>query len=504
MNWIPDRSKPTTFVKISGVTSRSELNGRIGLVLAYARDRGRYVVVLAPSGDSDSSDPASSSDPQRQPQVALKPENLAKAGYVDAATAQYRLLIRPQLGPALQAIRQKTGIRKPEYLAAIIVAVLVLLVYLLGFSRTLLLLSFAMLTYLIVWGPDLDPSTAAPRGSSLRQRSVHRIRAVLRQSGYPMAGRIADNDWLLGGVVLLAVYIFLSGMFPPELRARLYARLASSGLLPRTLTEYFPAGSGATIPSTTAGGGGAGSATLSVLSKWWRSTPFKQPTTAPGAAVVPAIQQEYYYRLGFDDALQQRSFGHSLRKKGEEEDDGGAEGTDSRMAIKPNAEALPAEEEEKGTKFSHKNLLFWKMKNKNDKKGSGDVDGVDAVRQERESAAGGDDAEDSTGADAGDEFDSPQPHRPHRQVKEDYDEWADASPPPPPAHAKENLFTVSNVMSIVFLGRAAAELAYSPTDGTWNWHRARENFREYPTWKLGFIGLAVYRLLKAVVSNLQP
>lgn len=67
------RNPPSVIVKIQN-TSQDAMNGLLGVVLQFSSERGRYVVLLTAT----------------QQAVSIKPENLAKAGYVEQLRAQYQ------------------------------------------------------------------------------------------------------------------------------------------------------------------------------------------------------------------------------------------------------------------------------------------------------------------------------------------------------------------------------------------------------------------------------
>eukprot|EP00546_Thalassionema_frauenfeldii_P009606 CAMPEP_0178909844 /NCGR_PEP_ID=MMETSP0786-20121207/8764_1 /TAXON_ID=186022 /ORGANISM="Thalassionema frauenfeldii, Strain CCMP 1798" /LENGTH=336 /DNA_ID=CAMNT_0020582023 /DNA_START=50 /DNA_END=1060 /DNA_ORIENTATION=+ len=132
---------PTTIVKVQG-TSRNEVNGQLGIALQYNADRGRYTIHMV----------------QSQTSMALKPENLIKASTMETYQAQFQQLtkdprIRQQFMQYYNQAQSMLGM-KPEYAAGVILVGLILVMYFVGFSKTLMALSM-MLLILVIIGPDL-------------------------------------------------------------------------------------------------------------------------------------------------------------------------------------------------------------------------------------------------------------------------------------------------------------------------------------------------------------
>jgi hypothetical protein len=72
---------PSTIVKVVG-TTREDINNKLGIVVQYNTDRGRYVVHLTKS----------------QQVVAMKPDNLAAASMLEKGQAYFKKVCRdPQM-----------------------------------------------------------------------------------------------------------------------------------------------------------------------------------------------------------------------------------------------------------------------------------------------------------------------------------------------------------------------------------------------------------------------
>ena len=118
---------PSTIVKIQG-TTRDDINGKLGIVVQYQEDRGRYLVHLT----------------SNQTVVSMKPDNLVKGSYVEQAQAYYEQLCKdPQVQRILAQMQRglPPGVTL-KHAGMGFGAFLLVMVYLLGFSRTLMLVSF--------------------------------------------------------------------------------------------------------------------------------------------------------------------------------------------------------------------------------------------------------------------------------------------------------------------------------------------------------------------------
>ena len=242
---------PATMVKVVN-TSRDVLNGKLGIVLAYQNDRGRYVVLMTVS----------------QEQVSLKPDNLVKGSWTEQFQAQYELMqnnaqVRQQLRSIYEQVQRVTGV-KPEYVAGGVAVALLVSFFLFGFSRVMMVISFAMLLGLMVQ-PDIQA------GASMKQimrNAPMRFKAMIRQN-VPMVGdRIANSDILTGLAFGVIVFFFINA-------------LVGGRSTPK-----------ATPPPPHAAGG---------------AMPF-----VPKPAVPDRRLLEDFYKLGFEDGQTGKEFGTSL------------------------------------------------------------------------------------------------------------------------------------------------------------------------------------------------
>jgi len=141
----PSDGTPSTVVKIVG-TARDDLNGLLGFCTAYNRDRERYMVRMA------------SVDAANQPNatvMALRPANLVKASTIETYKAQFQQLrtdpmVRQRLSEYYNYATTKCRPFRVEHVAGGLSVVMGLLVYFLGVTKTLMLVSAAIMVFCIL------------------------------------------------------------------------------------------------------------------------------------------------------------------------------------------------------------------------------------------------------------------------------------------------------------------------------------------------------------------
>lgn len=254
---------PTTVVKIQN-TSRADRNGALGVVLQYAADRQRYIVHMAVSQD----------------QIALKAENLVKATWMEQMAGQYQLLrndrnVQRFVQNATLQIQQRTGL--PLHYVGIAAALILLgVIYVIGFTRVLMVISFVLLLATIV-APDWGSS----RQTILRnfpQRCRDRIREI------PYVGsHIADSSYMSWAFMALILVFFLRSILPTSTST---STLTSNTSLPSTFHFSDNDGDGYSVRSAS--------------------------TTTAARALYEDALKERYYKLGYDDAKELKPFGVSL------------------------------------------------------------------------------------------------------------------------------------------------------------------------------------------------
>ena len=134
-----------TVVKIVG-TARDDLNGLLGFCTAYNRDRQRYMVTMA-SVDGSTSPNATV--------MALKADNLVLATTLETYRAQFQSLrtdprVRLRLREYYDLCGKYCQPFEVEHVAGALLFVLVVLVYFVGFTKTLMLVSAIILVVCIL------------------------------------------------------------------------------------------------------------------------------------------------------------------------------------------------------------------------------------------------------------------------------------------------------------------------------------------------------------------
>lgn len=261
--WI--QSPPNTFVKVVN-TSRETMNGRFGLCLQYHGEKSRYMILLVPTGNDAGSN--------QEQQVLLKTENLIECTFVEKFQAQYNLLrYNPEVQRTVRnyydQIQTKTGI-KPEYFGLGFLLVFAVLVYLIGFSKVMLLLSFGVLVFTII-APDLQLGYSSQQ---IIKNMPMRWKNLLREHiPYGYGPKIVDNQVAFYAVTAFILFIFIKPLltFP---------------------TKVAKAAAAATAVSSA----GVSGNTVAGL-----------PTSALTLEHVNQV-----YKLGYDDAIESKEFGTSL------------------------------------------------------------------------------------------------------------------------------------------------------------------------------------------------
>lgn len=265
--WI--QNPPSTFVKVVN-TSRETLNGRFGLCLQYSEEKGRYTILLVPLNNGITVTSANE-------QVALKTENLVVCTFVEKYQAQYALLrynpeIQAQIQKVYTTIQNRTGGIKPEYVLIGLLALIIVAIYFIGFSKVLLVLAGMMVLFSII-GQDLLASV--PMETVLRN-APNRWKSILRdQIPFGYGSKVVDNKYSYLAVTALIVFLFI-----------------------------FPLFTTSTSKASTAGGVGN---TLDL------TTTLKQGGGIP-TSYFTSDHIEKLYKLGFDDATSSMEYGTSLPK----------------------------------------------------------------------------------------------------------------------------------------------------------------------------------------------
>lgn len=243
---------PSTVVKVQG-TSRDDLNGQCGIAVQYNTERGRYMVHMAATGGTS---------------MALKPENLLKANMLESYKAKFQVLrndprVQQEWNKYYAMAQNKLRPVKPEHAAGVVGLVLVAMMYFVGFTRTLMVVSMLIMLGIIL-GPDLARGVSSPR--VLAANFPARCKQVLEQSAPQfLQGRLTNN--MAAGIVLAALLFSASALF-------------------------------------------ASSSSRSRSPPWMMAN--NNPNTNYATTANSGISIEEAYKLGFEDATQGNEFGSSM------------------------------------------------------------------------------------------------------------------------------------------------------------------------------------------------
>lgn len=188
------RNPPSSVVKIHG-TSRDDVNGQLGIAMQFNAERGRYIVHLV----------------NTQTTMAIKPDNIVKASTIETYQAQFQQIrkdptVRRQITHYYNTAQTKLGF-KPEYAGGAIAVAFLALIYFIGFSKTLMILSMIMMVALIV-GPDVA-NGMSPR--LVVQHFPRRCRETIEQSAPFTRGRLTDP--IAAGIVIFMLLLAGTSVF---------------------------------------------------------------------------------------------------------------------------------------------------------------------------------------------------------------------------------------------------------------------------------------------------
>jgi len=262
------REAPTA-VKIVG-TARDDLNGLLGFCTAYNRDRQRYMVTMA-SVDGSTAPNATV--------MALKPDNLVQASTFETYKAQFQSLrtdprVRHRLKEYYDKCEKYCQPFKVEHVGGALSLFLVLLTYFFGFTKTIMLVSAVVMIFCIL------------------VEDVIRTRKPWQE--------VVRNFPSRSKVVIERQFPFLRGKITEPIAAGLVGLL-----LAFTVQSVFF----------------AGSAKASTSSASSSPPPPAQPLASRtsisrhGSLSQHREQLEELYHLGFQDAMEEKSRGHSLADK---------------------------------------------------------------------------------------------------------------------------------------------------------------------------------------------
>jgi len=270
-------------VKIHSLSSKPELNNKLGTVTSFSTDRNRYLVELYP--------PSATS-----PTISIRAENLVLASWKDKAQIQwdmfkhqaYTLYRDPHVRQQIRYLysmmdRQLPTIGSfkihPEHVGGSMLVLLIMMIWFLGMSKTILILSLASITIMVAMEDIMQALTSSTgQQKSLKgmmkkvlQNFPMRWRNVLAQSiGYPtISQRVAFTIWL-GLVFFMLTVLFKTN---PRMKHKPYSTSTNTP---------------------------------------WVSTNATTASSTAATTTVPWKTLEEIYHLGFDDGNKSLTYGTSL------------------------------------------------------------------------------------------------------------------------------------------------------------------------------------------------
>ena len=205
---------PSTFVKVHG-TSRDDVNGLLGLAIQYNSERGRYMVQMAlPSASTGHSN-----------SMALKPENLQRASTFESCKARFWLLkndprLRQELTHYYNLVDNQylPANIKPEHAAGGLGILLLVAVYTLGFSRTMMLCSLTLLLAMLV-GPDLVSTSAVGASNKLQlvvQNFPRRCKEFIDHSlPQSLKEKVTVTNNVAAGIMIVLLLLSFKALITP-------------------------------------------------------------------------------------------------------------------------------------------------------------------------------------------------------------------------------------------------------------------------------------------------
>lgn len=261
---------PNQVVKIIN-TAREDLNGKLAAVVSFSEARNRYTIAIPPSN------PTPSSPQSQQPSaLSLKPSNLQVASMMEKikfrsieARQQVQMLyddprLRNQFQTVYNNFQSKLPVGvKPEHVGYGTILVSLLIIYLFGFSKTILAYSI-LIMILVVSAPDLFSGNANLRTVARNFPSRWRS-SIVEITGFT---RISNRAAMVIFVVLIIMCtkVLITPNVAPAVKASSFSSNTPSDIARSSTTN-----------------------------------------TATYQSKIDEI-----YKLGFDDAKAEKQYGHSL------------------------------------------------------------------------------------------------------------------------------------------------------------------------------------------------
>jgi hypothetical protein len=173
--------------------------------------------------------------------------------------------VMQQVTQGLAKVKKITGL-DAQYFAGLLLVLLIASIWFLGFGKTMMLISFLVMASMVLLPAYLE--TNSVKGMILK--APDQLARMLRESNLPFANKIASNKLYMALLVGFLLAFFVSAMLPKSAEAAV---------------------------STSSG------------SSFWSKS-----AATTSSSPITALDIEHYYKLGFDDATQEKLFGTSLPK----------------------------------------------------------------------------------------------------------------------------------------------------------------------------------------------
>jgi hypothetical protein len=205
-------------VKVSH-TARDDINGLLGIVMSYNTERERYLVHMTAA----------------QSTMAFKKENLVAANTFETYKAQYQQLrndprVKEKMLYYLQQCRNWVSPWNLQYVLLVGLVTLIVLMYFFGFTKTVMVLSYAVLL-LVIAGPDI---LAKKSPKLIADNFPNRARMTIEQHVPMVRGKVSNRVAI--GVVLLMGALVLQSLF----FVKSSSSTSSSGTPPTSSTTRMP------------------------------------------------------------------------------------------------------------------------------------------------------------------------------------------------------------------------------------------------------------------------
>lgn len=210
--------QPTVVVKVVD-TARNDINGLLGIVISYNLERERYLVHMTCS----------------QSTMALKKENLVRAGMMESYRAQSQQLqndprVRQKMAHYFDLCQKYVSPMQLSHVIGSVVVGWMALLYLVGFTKTIMIISLLILV-IVISAPDL---LAKQQPRVIIQNFPVRARHTMEKQMPILKGKLSNRMAL--GVMVLLVALCMQSLI---LGGRIKVMGRSAPSLDRSIMEKY-------------------------------------------------------------------------------------------------------------------------------------------------------------------------------------------------------------------------------------------------------------------------